>query len=207
MPDPIEPPKETPPEVVPKSDFDRVTSQLTEISNKFKALEEKAKASDLNALKGAQEWEKVAKLKEQEAMDSAQKLTDFQTAYLQDKKIHALKEEALKHKILPTSLSDLEKFDFPEVLVEATSQGRTNILGVDRAIERLKKDRPYWFQDSRPLNINSKTPTTVAGDQDKPITPQDINAAEAEARKTGNTVPYHDLVKRYTAQRRQQQVQ
>lgn len=205
-PDQNTPPPEPPAETVPKIEFDRVTSQLTEISNKFKALEDKARSSDLNALKGAQEWEKVAKLKEEEAQAANEKLSLFQTAYLKDKRTAALKEEALKNGILTSSIDDLDKFDFPEVIVEATSQGRTNILGVDRAIQRLKRERSHWFAGKVAPNLNTNS-QTIVNSNDKPITPQDINAAELEARKTGNHNPYHDLVKRYTAQRKQQQIQ
>jgi hypothetical protein len=76
-------------------------------------------------------------------------------AVVTDKKINAVRQEALKRNIREEALGDLDMLDMSDVVVETTDQGRYNILGADTFIENLSKNRSHWFKSSNPPKVNN----------------------------------------------------
>lgn len=154
--------------------FNSMANELKKFKTMAEELDAKLKDKDLQSMKNGQKWEEVAKLKEDEAKAAKTELNDWKKAMTQDKKVAAIREEALKHKIRPESMEDLENFDFGDLVqVEATiSQNgskRIAVSGASNAIAYLKQKRPHWFNDGKAPNVNSTTPgantTTEGGDK------------------------------------------
>jgi hypothetical protein len=140
-----------------------------EASNHKKALDEQR----LARLKETQNWEAVAKEKEQEAESEKQRRQTLESSIIQHQKFSALKTEALKQNMHPSSLEDLELLDLPEINVETTSTGKILVTGADRAIAGLKALRPHWFKQNTP-SINPQAPETHQ------VNPNNITLADLE---------------------------
>lgn len=152
----------------------------------------------LARLKESQNWEAVAKEKEQEAQDEKAKRQNLETSLVQHQKYQSLRTEALKHGMHPGSLEDLELLDLPEVSVETTSTGKILVTGADRAISNLKTMRPHWFQTKAP-SINPSSPESTQVNQQQ-ITTDDIIKLEAEFKKNpiqANKDAYFNAIKKY----------
>lgn len=169
---------------------------------KYKAEAESAKkaADDLKVqrLKETQNWEALAKQREQEALDEKTKRERLESSLIQSQKFTALKQEALKHNIHPSSLDDLELLDLPEVNVETTSTGKILVTGAERAILNLKSLRPQWFQQKAP-SINPSSPEAIQVNPQQ-VTLQDLSKLEAEYKKNPtneNKVLYFNAIKKF----------
>lgn len=140
-----------------------------EAQNHKKALDEQR----LARLKETQNWEAVAKEKEQEAEQEKQRRQSLESSIVQHQKFSALRAEALKQNMHPSSLDDLELLDLPEIHVETTSTGKILVTGADRAIAGLKALRPHWFKQTAP-SINPQSPETNL------VNPNNITLADLE---------------------------
>ena len=164
--DPNAPPQNPPapapvePELVPKEIFDRYKSDVFKYKTKVEALEKELEDKKLQSLKNSQNWEEIAKLKEQEAEEAKQDRDRLKQAVMDREKHSALRQEALKSGINPASIPDLELLDFAEISLETTSQGKIIVHGADKAIQNLKMLRPHWFH-SKPTTINPASPETL----------------------------------------------
>lgn len=140
--------------------------KILEEAKKYKSLaldyESKFKQREVDELTKNQKWQELAELKEKEAEKLKSDLDGFKTAFIRKEKLNALKEAALQQGIRKEALSDLRDVDFPEIKLETNPEGDFTVQGADKAIQRLKTLRPFWFQTSAPP-VNSTSPV-VTGD-------------------------------------------
>ncbi len=178
--------------------FDRMKKDM------FKHKEDADKAKKamdeqrLARLKETQNWEAVAKEKEQEALEEKNRRQALESSIVQHQKFMALKNEALKQNMHPSSLDDLELLDLPEVNVETTSTGKILVTGADRAIANLKTLRPHWFKQNV-TSINPATPETIQTNQNT-ITIADLEKLEQEYKKNptqANKQAYFTAIQKY----------
>lgn len=169
---------------------------------KYKEEAEKAKKlmdeQRLQRLKETQNWEAVAKEKEQEAESERLRRQTLESSIIQHQKFMALKTEALKQNMHPSSIDDLELLDLPEVTVETTSTGKILVQGAERAIAGLKTLRPHWFKQNAP-SINPNTPETLQVNPNK-MTLEELKKIEQEYKKNptqANKALYHDAILKF----------
>lgn len=148
-------------EAVPKEVYERMKSDMLKAKQKADELEKSINSQKLAALKQTENWQELAKLKEQEAEDYKTKYERLSSSLVENKKLDAIRTEALKLGIDQRSLEDLEMIDFNEVQIETTSTGKINVLGADKAVANLKLRKPHWF-NSKPATVNANSPTTQA---------------------------------------------
>lgn len=187
-------------ETVSKTEFNKVLDELHTFKRAAKEAEDAKRKSEEDNLRANQEWKTLAERHEQKAKDFEQKYNGLNQLIVKDKKISAIREEALKKGIRQEALPDLEILDHKDVTVETTSTGRINVLGVSGAIENLKTLRPHWFGGSAGPGVNTNTPGVNSPGGE--VTIAQITAAEKEMRKTGDATEYNRLSNLYLQQRR-----
>jgi hypothetical protein len=198
--DPANPSPIVPP-VEPTEGNDRIKKDMLKYKDEAERLKAQVEEMKLKGHKEKEDWKTVAEHHEQKAKEFEQKYSGLQNALVHEKKIRALTDEAQKHGINPASLADLELLDFDEVSVETTSAGKILVTGQDRAIAKLKTLRPHWFQNTVP-SVNPSSPNVGRPTSDG-VTVADLNAAEAQYRKTkseSDKQAYFDLIKKYKSQ-------
>lgn len=189
-------------EVVPKTLYEKTRQDMLDFKNQVKELKATVDAMKVNTHKEKEDWKTVAELHEKTAKDLEQKYSGLKQSLIDEKKMAALTVEAQKQGINPASIPDLNMIDFDELIVETTSTGKILVSGQDKAIARLKTQRPHWFSKSVP-NVNTNTPET-GKPKSGTVTVADLNAAEAQYRKTKSEADkkaYSDLIQKYKTQR------
>lgn len=176
------------------SALDRITAELARIKKENDEFKAKAKSQEIEAAKAANDWQKIADLKQKEAEEAQEKLERFKKAVSMDKKLSAVREEAIKAGLRKESISDLGYIDYPEVQLDTDNEGNFKVDGADKAIQRLKASRPHWFQSSVP-NVNTQSPG-VTGSGGK-MTYNDIKVIEAEYKKNQTAANAEKLKKAY----------
>jgi len=145
-----------------KKDMEKLASELSRYKQQAEELQTKFKSQELEAAKAANDWQKVAEVKQREAEEAVEKLNKFKTAVVSDKRLSAIREEAIKSGLRKESLSDLSYLDYPEVRLNTDDEGNFKVEGADKAIQRLKTTRPHWFASSVP-SVNLNTPNVIGG--------------------------------------------
>ena len=180
---------------------DRIKRDMLKYKQEAEQLRQEIEANKLKGHKEKEDWKTVAEHHELKAKEYEKKFTGLQNALVNEKKFAALKSEAVKHGINPSSLPDLELLDFDEVQVETTSTGKILVNGQDRAIAKLKTLRPHWFSSQVP-SVNPSTPN-VGTPNSNTVTLADINNAEAQYKKTkseSDKKAYYELIQKYKSQ-------
>lgn len=207
---PVEPTPPTPPAPPVPNPADEYAEQLANMraenarlkAEKEQAVEDK-KAAELAAHKNRKNWEEVASIKEKEADEYKNKYSNLSKAMINNEKLKAVTEEAVKAGLNPVALPDLEMFDFPEISVETTNTGRITVSGTAQAIQRLKTSRPHWFTVNAPT-VNSNSPTThSAGPIAGAVTLAQVEELEAKwskDRSPTNEAAYKAAVLKYKSQ-------
>jgi hypothetical protein len=188
--------KETEVQTVSKEDHDRALKDLHKFKARAKELEDAVKATHTKSMKEKEQWKELAELREKEAEDLKKEKTKIQESLIYDKKYSAVKEAALAAGIRKEAVTDLELLEFSEVQIETTSTGRINILGADKAVDRLKTLKPHWF-GSKGAKINGDIPDVQTGGK---ITKTQVYEAESKAKKTGDYAPYKQILAKYSQQ-------
>lgn len=181
---------------VSRDDHERALKDMHKYKAQTQELEEKLKQQALDKMKSNEEWQKIAEMKEREAQEATEKATTLQESLVFNKKYEAVKSLALSRGLRQEAVADLDLIGFEDVQIETTSTGRINVLGADKAVDRLKALRPHWF-GSRASNVNSDTPEVVAGEK---VTYDQIYKAEKKAKESGDYAPYKALLRQYQNQ-------
>lgn len=180
---------------------DRIKKDMLRYKQERDELQKQMEDMKLKGHKEKEDWKTVAEHHEIKAKEYEQKFSGLQSALVNEKKYAALSSEALKQGINPASLPDLELLDFDEVQVETTSTGKILVTGQDRAIAKLKTLRPHWFTNGVP-SVNPSSPQTFRPNPNQ-VTVADLNAAEAQYRKTksdSDKQTYFELIQKFKAQ-------
>lgn len=186
-------------DVVPKSELDKVLSDMHKFKKMAREYETKMKEQEMSKLKEQQEWQKIAEIKEKEAAEAVEEANKLKSSFLNTQKYNAIKSAALASGIRKEALNDLELLDFDDdVAIETTNTGKINVLGADAAIKKLKADRPYWFGKSM-NSVNTDSPGVSSGGE---ITMEKLLKVKAAAGKSGDYKEYEKVLRAYQAQQR-----
>lgn len=135
-------------------DHERALKDVHKFKNRVRELEDTIKARDTQALREKEDykglWEKE-KTEKEELLTKHQSLRDWVFA---DKRISAVKTEAIKHGLRPEAEKDLELYPMDEVVVEPTPSGRFSVIGAEAFVEKMKKTRPFLFRPDGPPVVN-----------------------------------------------------
>jgi flagellar biosynthesis GTPase FlhF len=176
-------------DMIPVSEFKHVKDDLHRWKEEARKAAEKLKEIEEKEMREKQQWKEYAAMKEKEAEEHRSKYEGLQQNLQERAKISKVREEALKLGLRDEAIDDLEMFEFSDVIVETTSTGRVNVIGAKSAAERVKLQKPHWFNSSKVPNVNSSVPTVQQSKGGK-VTMEDLTKLEAEARKSGDYTEY-----------------
>ena len=182
--------------VVSFKDHQRALQDLSRFKQEAAASAEKLKSMEMQKLKEAENWQEIARLKEQEAAEFKEKYQNTQNAIIRQKKMGAIEKFAQEAGMRKEALDDLSLYDWSDVEIETTSHGNINVLGAKEAIERFKMQKPFFF-GRKSISVNSETPGLETPSK---VTVEDVLKAEKAARKSGDIAPYQALLKKYQTQ-------
>lgn len=179
----VVPPIEAP--VVPPTDpnqemFEKMRADNKTYQDQLKAKNDELEKMKMDKLKEAKNWQEIARIKEEEAVQAKKNETDLRQAIVNQQKSIALRSAATKSGINPISLDDLDLIDFPELVVETTSTGKILVTGADAAILKLKTLRPNWFLKN-PSAVNPASPEVMPTNGQ--VTLETLSALEKEYKK------------------------
>lgn len=137
-----------------KRQFSDLAKEKEQLLAKLNEVEEQKLQSSEN-YKGL--WEKTREEKEQ----WESKFKTLSNSIIEDKKLSAIKEHALKAGIDSEFVDMLEAFDTSDVIVERTSSGGFIVNGADSWVEGLKSSKPKMFQRKADPTINNSSPDNV----------------------------------------------
>jgi hypothetical protein len=186
-------------EFVSKADHLRALQDLKRFKEEAKTLKEQQQAAKEAEMRKNQEWEALAKQKEEEAKAARTDAEKLKANVLNDRKYTALREHATKLGLRQEALSDLDMVDLSDIEVEYTSTGRVNVQGADRAAEKLKAMKPHWFGSKTPPNVDT---TDLRVNPGATVTVKQLQEAQKKAQKTGDTSEYNALAKKFQAQKK-----
>lgn len=138
-------------------DMHKYKRQYKETADRVRELEDKLKAIDVAKLEESEEHQKLAEHYRTEAETFKQKYNQTVESVITDKKISAVQRELNRHQVKEGYVDLITQMIGDDVIVEATSTGRHNVLGADKFVESIKETYPDMFIDPKAPNINNAT--------------------------------------------------
>jgi DNA repair ATPase RecN len=140
-----------------KNDMFKFKREARDMAEKNEALAKKIQEIENAKLESQGEYRKLYEEQLQKTEQYESKYKDVLGKVVEDKKVSAVRELAMKRNIRPEALEDLNMIDMSGVIVETTDQGRYSVLGADSFVEKLQSAKPHWFTDSKAPNVNNGT--------------------------------------------------
>ena len=132
-----------PEETVSKDGIERALKDVHRFKDEARSLKEKLKTVEETQLKEKQQWKELYEQRDKEYKDLLGKEEQLRGSIVNEKKFFALKDEAQRLGLLPEAVADLEYWDLSDVLIEATSSGKVNIVNAKQVAEKIKTMRPH----------------------------------------------------------------
>jgi len=139
------------------NDMFKYKRELKEERQRAQELEQRLKEIDLKKLEESEEHQKLAEHYRTEAETFKEKYNQTVQSVITDKKISAVQRELNKHQVKDGYVDLITQMIGDDVIVEATSTGRHNVLGADKFVESIKETYPDMFIDPKAPNINNAT--------------------------------------------------
>jgi hypothetical protein len=140
-------------------DFLRFKHEARELKEQNAKLQRAIEEQKENQMRQQEQWKELYEREKEKSSALQSRNDEIQNSFFGSLKSKEIEREAVKLGIRSEALRDLDILDTSYVITETTSQGNVNIVGAAEFVERLKQDRPYWFQQKTNTNINSGNPT------------------------------------------------
>lgn len=138
-----------------KEQFQKAQEALRQHQQQIEEKDKQLKSIEERKLIEQNKWKELAEKYKSDYESTTTELSQFRNDFVNDKKMDAIKREALKHGIRPEAIDDLDMLANDEVEIETTSTGKINILGADSFVEKVKAIKPYWFQELTAPTVNN----------------------------------------------------
>lgn len=132
----------------------RALSDLHKFKSEAERLKTELGNQESERLKAANDYKGLYETEKAKREASDKKLSDFTNWTIQTQRFNEVKVLAQAEGLKKEALSDLELIDMEDVKVETTSTGRFIVQGAKDRVEKLKTERPHWFQTAQPPTIN-----------------------------------------------------
>lgn len=170
-------------QTVSKAELDRVLGELHGLKTENKALKDEKAKQEEEQLKASQNYKELAERHEKTAKEWEGKYTGLNSLVIKDKKLSAVREEAIKAGIRPEAIEDLASRDLKEVsVVVNTSTGAFEVSGAGNFVQQMKTLRPHWFGGNTGPGVNTTTPNINGTGAGEKVTLEQVKAAEKKAR-------------------------
>lgn len=171
-----------------KNDMHKFKRQYSDLAKEKEELMQKLTQLEENQLKNSENYKELWEKEREQKSTWESKFKSFSQQVIEDKKMAAIKENALKAGIDSEFLDVLEAFDTSDVLVETTSSGGFVVNGADTWIDALKSTKPKMFKQRVDPSINNKSNNSNEL-RDKTYSPSEVLQLQKE-----NPEKYRDII-------------
>lgn len=157
-------------EVVPKQELQHVLNDMmkhkreaNQFKTEYEKLQAKVKEMEENNLSEKEDFKTLYERAKEDAEQYKNKYGELQENIVNSEKVSAVEKAAIKLGVRDEALEDLSNrllsSDKDEVEVEATTNGRMLVHGVEGYVSRLKEQKPHWFKGQSAARIDNSSPT------------------------------------------------
>lgn len=174
-----------------KADLNKARAKLAEI-DRNQSLSEREKAKREGKL------EVVVKSLESQLNAAIQDNTTLQSKLERNLKFNIFRNSALKAGWRQDALAELERLDLDDLHYEENENGIGRVIGIDGFINKLKKEKSYFFTDKK-VNVNNsggRKKQDIVTDESAEVSMEDIK----KALRQGNTKLYNKLLAKHAEQ-------
>lgn len=176
------------------NDMHKYKRQSMEAAKKLAEYESRIKQIEEERLQKSENYKELWEKEKNSRLETETRLKDFSNSVINDKKMSAIREHAIKRGMNDQFIDLLESFDTSDVIVETTSSGNFQVNGADTWVEGLLKERPAMFNRKNDPNINNGG-TSNAQPRDKVYSAREILALQKE-----NPQKYAEVIMKQRAQ-------
>ncbi len=178
-------------------DMHRFKSQARELEQKYTQLQSQLDTKRKADLEGANDWKSLYEQEKAARAELENKHGSLRENIVYNEKFRAVNAALAKSGLRPDALKILERETLDSIEVEATSQGRFLVHGVDLFVDQFKKQFPFAFQETSPPKINAGGGATGSSFGDEELTPAYmVNLERTDKAK------YYELMPKFLAQRK-----
>lgn len=179
---------------------EKLKADLAKVRKENERLAKLAEDMRLKKLKESEDKEAYIRELEERAEKAEKERTAYGTAYMEERKLEAIKFEARKAGLVTEFEDMLERYGTDGVEIETTSSGRVNVIGASSFVSRLKSKYPRMFEQ-KGSKINSESPTIA---KESELTYEKLNELKKKAEKSGNSksaewAAYKEALLKFTA--------
>jgi hypothetical protein len=176
-----------------KKNFNDTAKENEDLKARLEALEKAGKESSGDFKSLAEQYKNTAD-------EWKGKYDGLKGSIVINEKHKAASQALLKAGMKADALKILEKEDFKDIEVEATTSGRFLVHGVDLFVDKFKKEYPFAFGTGEAPVVNTGGGGS-SNDHGDELTPKRLHEIEIECRKKNDMNPYYEAVKKYSAQK------
>lgn len=136
-------------------DLHKFKTQAREYESKLSELQTKLESRSKEELEGQGNFKTLYEQEKQARAELEKKYGGLKESITYNEKFKAANAALAKAGLRPEALKILERESLEALEVEATSQGRFLVHGVDLFVDNFKKSFPFAFQDQKPPTVNS----------------------------------------------------
>lgn len=144
-----------------KNDMHKYKRQFSDSAKQIEELQARLNKVEEEKLQNSENYKELWEKEREQKLQIENKLKSFSNSVIEDKKMSAIKEYALKAGIDTEFVDMLEAFDTSDVLVERTTSGGFIVNGADTWVEGLKSSKPKMFQRKADPSINNSNPDST----------------------------------------------
>lgn len=141
-----------------KEQANQYKSQLEQFRLQNEQLQKQIEDNQFKSMQEKEQHKELAEAYKQKWEQEKSRIEEFSQFVTHDKKMSAIKTEAIKQGINPDAMKFLENLNFDTVAVETTDQGNFHVSGVEAAVEAFKLENQFLFTDRTPPVINNGQP-------------------------------------------------
>ena len=193
------------PKVVPLDVHKQALGRYHTAQARVEELEKKQSDGEAERLKKNENYKGLWEREQQRAEKAEEKANKATELYVNTQRYEKFLECAVKQGLRPEAVKDLSLLDLSDLVVEATSEGRFIVNGVEARVEQEKNLRSHWWQKATVPPINPAGGGATPPGNGK-ITVTDVRNAEKRAK--ARIIPmseYEDALKRYDKQQKEAQ--
>lgn len=177
------------------NDMLKYKQMLKDSQGTIETLQSQIDAINRKSLQEKEDFKGLYETTQSKLSEEMERNKKLQSAFLYSERHRAVFPALKKEGFRDDAQNLLDMLDLSDVDVEATSEGRFLVNGVDSWVESFKAKYPYAFAQKKAPLINTGT----GGDRFTPqsMTPSRLLEIEAECKKTGDKAPYYSALAEY----------
>lgn len=140
-----------------KNDMHKFKRQALDTNVKLDEAIAKIATLEEDKLKSGENYKELWEKQKSASQEWEGKYKGLSKMLVEDKKMNAIKNEAVKAGLGSDWMDMLNAFDTSDVIVETTSSGNFMVNGADTWVEALKADKPMMFKQKADPNVNNKS--------------------------------------------------